>query len=112
MDLQIELHNKLNELDTSIKQLERTGSAYAEAYTKYRVELAKELTVLRNEGYAITLAGDIARGKPHIAHLKYEEICKEAIYKANIESVNATKLAIKIIQEQINKEWGNINENS
>ena len=62
--------------------------------------------MLKNEGFAITLAGDIARGKPEIAKLKFEEISKEAIYRANLESINALKLEIKIIQEQINKEYG------
>lgn len=110
MDLQVEKEKKLKELDVAIKSLRKTGREYAEAYTNYRVELAKELLLLKNEGYAITLAGDIARGKPKIAHLKYEEICKEAIYKANQESVNAIKLAIKIIESQIDREWSNINE--
>ena len=41
------------------------------------------------------------------AVLKFEEISKEAIYKANLESINALKLEIKIIQNQIDKEWGN-----
>ena len=107
MDLLQELQYKTKMLDTSIKQLRKTGSEYAKAYTDYRVALAKELIQLKNEGYAITLAGDIARGKPDIAKLKFEEISKEAIYKANLESINAIKLEIKIIQEQVNKEWGN-----
>ena len=106
MDLQIELNSRLKDLDTAIKSLRKTGEEYAKAYTDYRKELAKELMILKNEGYAITLAGDIARGKPQIAHLKFLEISKEAIYRANLESINATKLAIKIIQEQINKEFG------
>lgn len=107
MDLQLELNNKIKDLDVAIKSLRKTGSDYAKAYTDYRVALAKELMKLKDEGYAITLAGDIARGKPEIARLKFNEISKEAIYKANLESINATKLAIKIIQEQINKEYGN-----
>ena len=107
MDLSIELNGKLKELEISIKQLRKSGSDYADAYTKYRVALAKELMRLKDEGYAITLAGDIARGRPEIARLKFDEISKEAIYKANLESINATKLAIKIIQEQINREWSN-----
>ncbi len=107
MDLQIELNNKLRDLDTAIKSLRKTGSEYADAYTKYRVALAQELIKLKDEGYAITLAGDIARGKPEIARLKFNEISKEAIYKANLESINATKIAIKVIQEQVNKEWSN-----
>lgn len=107
MDLQIELNSKLKDLDVAIKSLRKTGSDYAKAYTDYRIALAKELLQLKNEGYAITLAGDIARGKPEIAHLKFNEISKEAIYKANLESINATKLAIKIIQEQMNRELPN-----
>ena len=62
--------------------------------------------ILKEEGYAITLAGDIARGKPEIARLKFKEISTEAIYKANQEAINSTKLQIKIIQEQLNKEYG------
>ena len=107
MDLMQDLEYKIQMLDTSIKSLRKTGSEYAKAYTDYRIALATELLKLKNEGYAITLAGDIARGKPEIARLKFEEISKEAIYKANLESINAIKLEIKIIQEQVNKEYSN-----
>ena len=105
MDLVNELNNLSNKLSLSIKSLIKTGKDYAKAYTDYRVALAKELMILKEEGYAITLAGDIARGKPEIARLKFKEISSEAIYKANQESINALKLQIKIIQEQINKEY-------
>ena len=105
MDLTNELNNLINKLDISVKSLRKTGSDYAKAYTDYRVALAEELMILKEEGYAITLAGDIARGKPEIAKLKFKEISSEAIYKANQESINALKLQIKIIQEQINKEY-------
>lgn len=107
MDLQNELMQKTTYLDNAIKMLRKTGGEYAKAYTDYRIALAKELLILKNDGYAITLAGDIARGKPEIAHLKFEEISKEAIYKANMESINALKLEIKILQNQIDKEWSN-----
>lgn len=107
MDLVNELNNLSNKLSLSIKSLIKTGKDYAKAYTDYRVALAKELMILKEEGYAITLAGDIARGKPEIARLKFKEISTEAIYKANQEAINSTKLQIKIIQNQIDKEWGN-----
>ena len=106
MDLYNELQQKCKLLDNSVRILRKSGSDYAKAYTDYRIALAKELVKLKAEGYAITLANDIARGKPEIAHLKFEEISKEAIYKANLESINALKLEIKIIQEQLNKEYG------
>ena len=106
MDLYNELQEKCRLLDNSIKMLRKTGSDYAKAYTDYRKELAIVLVKLKDDGYAITLAGDIARGKPEIAHLKFMEISTEAIYKANMESINVLKLEIKILQEQINKEYG------
>ena len=105
MDLYNELNNLISKLDVSVKSLRKTGSEDAKAYTDYRVALAKELMILKEEGYAITLAGDIARGKPEIAKLKFKEISTEAIYKANQEAINSTKLKIKIIQEQLNKEY-------
>ena len=106
MDLVNELEHKTQLLDKKIDLLKRTGEDYARAYTDYRVALAQELLKLKNEGYAITLAGDIARGKREIAKLKFEEISNEAIYKANLESINSIKLQMRILSNQIEKEWG------
>ena len=110
MDLQNELNYKSALLYKSVEELKNTGKEYASAYTKYRVELAKELVKLKDEGYAITLAGDIARGKPEIAELKFKEISTEAIYKANLETINVLKIQIKILESQIQREWSNNEE--
>lgn len=106
IDLINQLDTMCRKLDTSVKMLRKSGEEYAKAYTEYRIALARELLILKNEGYAITLAGDIARGKVEIARLKFEEISKEAIYTANKEAINMYKLRIKILQSQIDKEWG------
>lgn len=106
MDLIEKLWQKSEDLDISVKQLRKSGEDYAKAYTEYRIKLAEELIKLKDEGYAITLAGDIARGKRDIAQLKFKEITTDAIYKANLESINAIKLQIKLLQNQIDKEWG------
>ena len=110
MDLQYEIGKKLEELDISVKSLRTTGSNYAKSYSEYRIALAKELVRLKDEGVAVTIAYDIARGKPEIARMKFTEIRDEAIYKANLESINATKLHIKILEEQLKREWGATNE--
>ena len=107
MDLVNELNSLSNKLSLSIKSLIKNGKDYAKAYTDYRVALAKELVRLKDDGMAVTIAYDVARGKPEIAKLKFNEIANEAVYKANLESINAVKLQIKIIQNQIDKEWGN-----
>lgn len=106
MDLQIEINEKLRQLDISVKQLRKSGSNYAKSYTDYRIALSKMLLKLKDEGMAVTLAYDVARGIPEIAKLKFNEISSEAIYIANKESINAIKLEIKILEEQIKREYG------
>ena len=109
MDLINELMNLTKELDSQVKNLANTGKEYAEAYTKYRVKLAQELVKVRNDGTPVTLCSDLARGNIEVARLKFQEISKEAIYKANLESINATKLRIKVIENQKEKEYTNVN---
>lgn len=106
MDLYTSLNNLLEQLQTSVKSLRTTATEYAEAYKDYRVLLAKELVRLKDSGMAITLASDVARGNEEIANAKMVEIKKEAIYKANMESINAIKLQIKIVENQITREIG------
>lgn len=106
MDLYNTLEELKNDLNTSIKSLRTTSTEYAEAYKNYRVLLAKELVRLKDSGMAITLASDVARGNEDIASAKMQEIKKEAIYKANIESINAIKLQIKVVENQITREIG------
>lgn len=105
MDLETEIEQKTKELSTSIKMLRKSGEAYAKAYTDYRIALATELIKLKDEGYAITLAGDIARGKPSIAKLKLNEITTEAVYKANQEAIQAIKLQLRLLENQLNREF-------
>ena len=109
MDLYREIIKSLEELDITISILSKAGQDYGKAFTDYRIALSEELVKLKQEGYAISLAENIARGKPNIAKLKYEEIYKEAIYKANLEKINAIKLRIKVLTNQYDKEWGNSN---
>ena len=106
MDLYESLNNLLEQLQTSVKSLRITSTEYAEAYKNYRVLLAKELVRLKDSGMAITLASDVARGNEDIASAKMQEIKKEAIYKANVESINAIKLQIKVVENQITREIG------
>lgn len=105
MDLFNELQMRVNELNISIKSLRKTGAEYAEAYTEYRIKLAQKLVELRSKGMPVTIAYDVARGDSEIAKAKYNEIAKEAVYKANQEAINSLKLQIRIIEGQLNREF-------
>ena len=105
MDLLQELW-KVNELLTkALEQFKQRGIEYAAAYKKYRILVAKELLRLKSEGMPVTIAYDIARGNEEVANAKEQEIITESLYKSCQEAINTYKLQIKIIQEQINKEY-------
>lgn len=106
MDLLNELNNKCLELDKQVANLRVTGSAFAKAERDYKVKLRQECLKLREEGYAVTLIDKICYGVETVADLRYQRDCAEAIYKANMESINSIKLQIRILQAQIDKEYG------
>ncbi len=110
-DLMTELRAKNNQLDQSLKLLRKSGEDYAKALAEYRMAFSQELLKLRDEGYAISLAENIARGKREIAMLKQKQIISEAVYEANRESINVLKLQIKLLNEQIAREWAEAERN-
>lgn len=107
MELLEELNRLIKQLQIEVNQLEKTGTNYAKAYSEYRIALAKELTTQRANNIPVTLCGDLARGKTEVAEKKFREISTEAIYKANLESINAIKLHIKVLENQIGREFNN-----
>ncbi len=88
-----------------VNKLKTTGKDYALAYTNYRVKLSQELLKLKADGMPVTIAYDIARGTKEVANAKFQEIAKEAIYKSNLEVINAIKLNIKVLMNQYDKEY-------
>ena len=107
MDLITELNLKTKQLDKGILDLRGNGSAYAEAERDYKVLLRQEVLKLRDERVAIGVIDKICYGIPSIAEARYKrDVCK-TIYEANQEAINSLKLQIRIINEQIGREWGN-----
>ena len=97
----------LDKLDASIKSLIKTGKEYGAAHTDYRLKLSEKLLSLEAEGRPVTNLYYIARGDKDVALAKFREISSEAVYKANQESIQAQKLRIKILEAQLEREWGN-----
>lgn len=106
MDLLNELNQKLKELDISVKQLRVSGSSYAQAERDYKVKLREECLKLRDDGMAIGMIDKTCYGIPSVAELRFKRDIAETIYKANLESINSIKLQIRILENQIDREWG------
>lgn len=107
MELWNEIESKIQELDASVKNLRKAGTDYANAEREYKIALKKEVLRLRDSGMAVTLIPLVVYGNEEIASLRANRDIKEAVYDANKEAINTTKIVIKVLQEQWKQEYGN-----
>ncbi len=106
MDLFNELQQKIKELEVSLKKLRETGKNYAEAEKDYKIILREEALKLRTEkNMPVTLINQIIYGIPKVAEKRFKRDVAETIYKANQEAIQTTKLQIRVIENQLEREW-------
>ena len=106
MDLYNELQQKIKELEISIRQLRTSGTNYAEAERSYKVLLRQEVLKLRDEGQAIGVIDKICYGIPSVADARFKRDVADTIYKANLEAINSIKLQLRLLENQIQREYG------
>lgn len=106
-DLIGEIKVKIALLDAAINQLGKRGAAAAEAERIYKIALAKKILEERANGIPATIVSDVCRGNPEIAKLRFQRDCAEVVYKSAIEAINSYKLQIRILDNQIQREWTN-----
>lgn len=105
MDLYNDLQAKLDQLSASLKKLRQTGSEYAKTERDYKILLRQEVLKLRNEGEAIGVIQLTCYGIPSVAEARFKRDVAEAIYKANQEAINTLKLEIRLIENQLQREY-------
>lgn len=107
MDLLQELW-KINDLLTkALEQFKERGREYAKAQRDYRVLLKQTILKLRADGIATTILSDLARGDDEVAAAKEQEIITKTMLESCQEAINVYKIQLKLLQEQINKEYQN-----
>jgi len=104
-DLIQELNLKTQQLEYSVKQLRQSGTNYAKAERDYKVALREECLLLRDSGMAIGMIDKTCYGIPRIADLRFKRDIAEAVYKANMEAIQSIKLQIRLLDNQISREW-------
>lgn len=58
----------------------------------------------------VTLIQQVVYGVPEVAQKRFNRDVKEAIYQANLESINAIKLQIRVIENQLSREWSSLDK--
>ena len=62
---------------------------------------------MRDAGMAIGMIDKTCYGIPSVAEARYKRDVAEAVYKANQEAINSIKLQMRLIENQINREYSN-----
>lgn len=107
MDLLNELQNLTKQLSNSLKQLRTNGMKLAEAEKEYKIAVNKKALLLRSEDMPVTLINQVIYGYEDIAQLRFLRDSAEVVYNANQEAINTLKLQIRIMENQIGREWSN-----
>lgn len=106
MDLFNQLQEMIQKLNVSIKTLAKNGQALAEAEKDYKITLRQEAIKLRQEkNMPVTLISQIIYGVPDVAEKRYKRDVAEAMYNTNQEYINTMKLQIRVLENQLSREW-------
>lgn len=99
------------ELTASIRKLRDNGAKLAEAERDYKLTLRKEALRLRAGDMPVTLINNIIYGVPEVAEKRFKRDVEQANYDANKEHINICKLKLRILENQLSREWNNAGNN-
>lgn len=102
-----EINDLADELRDQIKKLAKEGRIQAEAERTYKVTLRQEALKLRAGDMPVTLINQVVYGIPEVADKRLARDIAEANYKTTQEQINAIKLVLRLIENQVQREWGN-----
>jgi hypothetical protein len=107
MDLFNQIQELTEKLNIAIKSLAKKGQELAEAERDYKITLRQEALKLRAEkGMPVTLIQQVVYGVPEVAEKRFKRDVAETMYQTNQEYINTTKLQIRILESQLQREWG------
>lgn len=106
MDLWLELEQKRKLLDKAINDLATNGYDLAAKQKDYKIAINKKALELRAEDTPVTLINTIIYGYEDIATLRFNRDIAQVKYNSNLEYILTLKLQMKIIEGQLNREWG------
>lgn len=106
MDLYEDIQALMMELTASIKKLRENGAKLAEAERDYKLTLRTEALKLRADNTPVTLINQVIYGVPEVADKRLKRDIEQANYDTNREHINVTKLKLRILENQLAREWG------
>ena len=88
-----------------LKHIKKNGYDLATKERDYKIAVNKKALQLRSEDMPVTLINQVIYGYDDIAQLRFLRDSAQVVYNANQEAINTLKLQIRIIENQIKREY-------
>lgn len=105
MELWQMIEEKTKLLDKAINDLTKNGYDLSKKERDYKIALNKKALELRAEEMPVTLINQVIYGYEEIAALRFDRDNAQVKYNANQEYINTIKLNIRILENQLQREY-------
>lgn len=105
MELWQMIEEKTKLLDKAINDLAKNGYDLSKKERDYKIALNKKALELRAEEMPVTLINQVIYGYEEIAALRFDRDNAQVKYNANQEYINTIKLNIRILENQLQREY-------
>ena len=96
--------NELNaDLSKSIRLLRQTGNEYAKAERDYQIAKAQMVLQMKDAGATMTEIQLSVKGR--VSEKLFARDVAKVLYEANQEHINTVKLQLRLLDNQIDREW-------
>ena len=109
-DESIPLHVRRDEAERmaklALREPKLRGLAWSKAEAQYYSAKAEETAELYARGYPATLVANLIKGQPKTNKLLERRLAEQIGYKNAVEAVNVYKLIARMLNDEIEREWG------
>lgn len=105
LDLYTELQRLRTDLDDYIAEYGRCGAEHARLDREYYVLKAAKTLELRDGGMPATVIAQVVKGVEPVAAARERMLVAEVMTRAALEAIMSTKLQIKTVESQLQREW-------
>lgn len=99
------INEDLQALRKATMQMGVDGRKYAKAEAAYQAAKSKRALELKSQGETAAMVNLRIKGDPMVNSYLMERECAKAIYEADRELINTLKVAIRVNENQMNREW-------
>lgn len=99
------LNADLSALREATREYAEAGRRAAQDEARYQSVKATRALEMRAQGESAAMINLLIKGDPTVNDYLMQRECSKALYEATKEQINTLKLSIRIIENQIEREW-------